>query len=142
MAISRQRRGLLSIAALAALLLGSGAATATSSHVSTPHTARTLPGGYRHLVVIYQENHSFDNLYGHWGRVHGRWVRGLAGATAAHRTQVAQDGTPYGCLPQNDVNLTSPAPLPTLCTASSLPAPQQQSAFTNAPLIPSVGWSV
>ncbi|HVH93890.1 MAG TPA: hypothetical protein VM688_03125, partial [Nocardioidaceae bacterium] len=23
-----------------------------------------LPGGYKHLVVIYEENHSFDNLYG------------------------------------------------------------------------------
>ena len=26
-------------------------------------------GGYKHLVVIYEENHSFDNLYGTWGRV-------------------------------------------------------------------------
>ena len=24
---------------------------------------------YKHIVVIYQENHSFDNLYGHWGDV-------------------------------------------------------------------------
>jgi phospholipase C len=22
---------------------------------------------YRHIVIIYQENHSFDNLYGFWG---------------------------------------------------------------------------
>jgi phospholipase C len=65
--------------------------------------------------VIYQENHSFDNLYGRWGRVHGRRVRGLGQATAAQRTQVAQDGTRYRCLPQNDVNLTSPEPLPTTC---------------------------
>jgi phospholipase C len=29
---------------------------------------------------------------------------------------VAQDGTPYECLLQKDVNLTSPSPLPTTCT--------------------------
>ena len=32
----------------------------------------------------------------------------------ASSTQVAQDGTPYACLPQNDVNLTSP-PLSNTC---------------------------
>ena len=26
-------------------------------------------GGFKHLVVIYEENHSFDNLYGTWGSV-------------------------------------------------------------------------
>ena len=25
---------------------------------------RRIPGGFKHLVVIYEENHSFDNLYG------------------------------------------------------------------------------
>ena len=25
-----------------------------------------------HIVVIYQENHSFDNLFGNWGGVNGR----------------------------------------------------------------------
>ena len=42
--------------------------------------AHTLPGGYKHLVVIYEENHSFDNLYGGWGRVNGQRVNGLAQA--------------------------------------------------------------
>jgi len=73
-----------------------------------------LPGGYKHLVVIYEENHSFDNLYGRWGRVHGERVAGLRRATPLHTRQVAQDGTAYGCLLQNDVNLTSP-PLPADC---------------------------
>ena len=67
--------------------------------------AHTLPGGYKHLVVIYEENHSFDNLYGGWGRVNGQRVNGLARPPAAAKTQVAQDGTAYGCLLQNDVNL-------------------------------------
>ena len=35
-------------------------------------------------------------------------------ATHATRTQLAQDGAPYSCLPQNDVNLTSP-PLSNTC---------------------------
>jgi acid phosphatase len=82
-----------------------------------------LPGGYKNLVVIYEENHSFDNLYGDWGRIGGRVVNGLQNATPAHITQIAQDGTAYQCLLQNDVNLTSP-PLATTCTdpAHGVPA--------------------
>jgi phospholipase C len=53
-----------------------------------------------HIVVIYEENHSFDNLYGGW-----EGVNGLANADAAHTTQVDQNGNPYSCLQQNDVNL-------------------------------------
>jgi acid phosphatase len=63
-----------------------------------------------HIVVIYQENHSFDNLYGSW-----EGVNGLRNAPAARTVQVNQAGTPYDCLLQNDVNLTSP-PLPATCT--------------------------
>ena len=57
----------------------------------------------KHIVVIYEENHSFDNLYGGWEGVDGR-----SRADAAHTRQVSQAGTPYQCLLQNDVNLTSP----------------------------------
>ena len=57
----------------------------------------------RHIVVIYEENHSFDNLYGGWEGVNGR-----ANAHLAHTLQVGQSGTAYTCLQQNDVNLTSP----------------------------------
>jgi phospholipase C len=62
-----------------------------------------------HIVVIYEENHSFDNLYGGW-----EGVDGLGGAPAARTTQVDQAGSAYACLKQNDVNLTSP-PLPADC---------------------------
>src|SRR5207248_7729419 len=69
-----------------------------------------------HIVVIYEENHSFDNLYGGW-----EGVNGLAAADAAHTTQVIQSNTSpppaYTCLMQNDVNLVS-APGP-LCTDST-----------------------
>jgi acid phosphatase len=59
-------------------------------------------GQIRHFVVIYEENHSFDNLYGGW-----EGVDGLANADAAHTTQVDQHGAPYACLRQNDVNLAA-----------------------------------
>ena len=39
----------------------------------------------RQIVVIYQENHSFDNLYGGWEGVNGR-----ANVDSAHTTQVSQ----------------------------------------------------
>ena len=71
-------------------------------------------GNYKHIVVIYEENHSFDNLYGLWGDVNGQHLAGLADADAAHRIQVAQNGTPYKCLKQLDVNLNTDAPGNTL----------------------------
>jgi phospholipase C len=66
-----------------------------------------------HIVVIYEENHSFDNLYGGW-----EGVNGLAHADAAHTTQVDQSGTPYSCLFQLDVNLTVP-PLSQVCSSTT-----------------------
>lgn len=84
---------------------------------------------FNHIVVIYQENHSFDNLYGLWGNVNGKPVDGLPNADRRHTTQVRDNTTPYTCLLMNDVNLTSPSPLPTTCTEST----GIQSAFTNQP---------
>jgi acid phosphatase len=75
--------------------------------------------------VIYEENHSFDNLYGGW-----EGVDGLANADAAHTLQVDQAGEPYTCLLQNDVNLTSP-PLPADCPVRAQDA--FKSHFPNAP---------
>jgi phospholipase C len=50
-------------------------------------------GNINHLVVIYQENRSFDNLYGQFQNANG-----IAGQSA---TQVNLAGQPYtGCLPQ------------------------------------------
>ena len=105
---------------LAVLLAGSGGAPPAAAE-----RPGRFPGGFKHLVVIYLENHSFDNLYGAWGPVEGQEVVGLSAATAAQRTQVAQDGTPFTCLLQDDVNLTSP-PLPGDC-ADSHPVTGSQS---------------
>ncbi|MCW3003104.1 MAG: phosphoesterase [Conexibacter sp.] len=80
-----------------------------------------------HIVVIYEENHSFDNLYGGW-----EGVNGLGNADAAHTVQVGQSGTPYTCLLQNDVNLTAPDPLSPTCTDTTTGKPFA-SHFLNAP---------
>jgi acid phosphatase len=79
-----------------------------------------------HIVVIYEENHSFDNLYGGWEGVNGR-----RDAKRASTLQVNQSGTPYRCLLQNDVNLTSP-PLSARCTDTTT-GTTFVSDFRNAP---------
>jgi acid phosphatase len=105
----RTKRCLLS-AVLALALAAPAAASAHGGHHGHGHDPGRALGRMQHIVVIYEENHSFDNLYGGWEK-----VRGLGDADAAHTTQVAQDGTAYQCLKQNDVNLTSP-PLAATCT--------------------------
>ena len=104
---------------VAVLALGAGGLTAPARSAPKPKGPEL-----DHIVVIYEENHSFDNLFGGWERVNG-----LHDATA--RPQVAPDGTVLPCLPQNDVNLTSP-PLPVTCrgTVGSVPI---SSAFANSP---------
>src|SRR5947209_13553525 len=111
-------------ALLAALAVGLLAA-ATVSGAGASRGADQL-SKINHIVVIYEENHSFDNLYGGWEGVNGR-----ANADAAHTTQIGQAGVPYTCLLQNDVNLTSP-PLPADCTDTTTATPFL-SHFTNPP---------
>jgi acid phosphatase len=55
-----------------------------------------------HIVVIYQENHSFDNLYGGW-----EGVNGLGSASSDSKTQLNQNGEAFQCLMQNDATLAS-----------------------------------
>ncbi|MEP7045911.1 MAG: alkaline phosphatase family protein [Ilumatobacteraceae bacterium] len=92
--------------------------------------------GYKHIVVIYEENHSFDNLYGNWGDVNGQHVVGLSDATAANTTQVDQAGSPYPCLLMSDVNLMSP-PLSPDCSPATFSfgtgKPTTAYHFGNAP---------
>lgn len=75
-------------------LLAVGAAHAQSS---------APPNPINHIVVIYLENHSFDNLYGAFPGANGLLN---AGATA---TQVDKSGTPYATLPQPFNTNTRPA---------------------------------
>jgi phospholipase C len=102
---STARRAVAVAAAIATTLV---AATAGSASAHGRHSGRAL-SKIDHVVVIYEENHSFDNLYGGW-----EGVDGLKSADAAHTTQVNQAGDPYACLKQNDPSLTSP-PLSVTC---------------------------
>src|SRR5262245_10826243 len=80
-------------------------------------------GNFKHIVVIYEENHSFDNLYGLWGDVNGQHVVGLGDADDAHTTQVDQGGDPYHCLLQTDISLqTSVQTYPVMSATNVLPA--------------------
>jgi acid phosphatase len=110
-------RRLLGVATLAALAVGVVAVSGGSaaSGAGADRLARI-----NHFVVVYEENHSFDNLYGGW-----EGVNGLASADAAHTTQVDQNGVAYSCLKQNDVNL---AAQPASCSDA---AHGFASAFTN-----------
>src|SRR4051794_36625329 len=119
--------GVLALVAVAALAVTGGGGAKGKKPKAAPVTGLA---GIKHFVVIYQENHSFDNLYGGW-----EGVNGLQNADAAHTTQIDQNGTPYTCLRQNDVNLAAMAP------NCSDPAHGFASAFANKwftidPLIP------
>src|SRR5215470_11624541 len=67
----------------------------------------------RHVVVIYGENRSFDNLYGNFPGANG-----IANATPANTRQVDRDGSPLAMLPP---------------TWSGMNAGVPQSATTNLP---------
>jgi acid phosphatase len=57
--------------------------------------------GINHLVVIYDENHSFDNLYGSFPGANG-----ISRASKTSKTQInLATGLPYTCLPQDDPHL-------------------------------------
>jgi phospholipase C len=92
----------------------------TTSGLASPTAEAAGPlGPFKRIVVIYQENHSFDNLYGTWGTAGRKRVDGLADADLEHTLQVRQDGLTYACLLQNDPRLTAPAPLTTRCRDSA-----------------------
>src|SRR6266566_8024631 len=117
------------LAVLVALACAAFAVTAMSGSASPGNDNRQKLDKINHIVVIYEENHSFDNLYGGWEGVNGR-----ANADAAHTLQVGQAAsrTPYQCLLQNDVNLTAPDPLSATCHDTTTATPFD-SHFVNAP---------
>src|SRR5437773_8508926 len=118
--MSRSLRRLLTFA------VGFVTVVATGPALSVQASTDTKFAGINHIVVIYEENHSFDNLYGGW-----EGVNGLANADAAHTTQLKQNGTPYTCLYQDDVNLQPAAGAPACDTAIN--GTPYASLFGNAP---------
>lgn len=61
----------------------------------------------KHLVVIYMENHSFDNLYGEF-----KGANGIKNAKMGNYIQVDKDGKPYKYLPEISRNSSFPVNLP------------------------------
>ncbi len=119
----REKRRRRVLRAVMTLILGSTTVSAAAQASAAERNDKLEK--IKHFVVIYQENHSFDNLYGGWERVNG-----LAHADLAHTTQVNEAGVAFICLKQDDPNLTSPTPLAVTCVdkLNSI-----SSAFTNTP---------
>jgi phospholipase C len=117
------RRTAVIVVALCALFLST---EFTPTYRADSGVRKTPLAKIRHIVVIYQENHSFDNLYGGWEGVNGR-----ANADSAHTSQVGQAGVAYDCLLQNDFSLTSP-PLKADCVDATT-STGFTSHFPNAP---------
>ena len=70
-----------------------GRAHCAGTFSSSPANAKELDK-VNHIVVIYEENHSFDNLYGGW-----EGVNGLSNADArAHAPRSTRPATRYACL--------------------------------------------
>jgi phospholipase C len=92
----------------------------------------------KHIVVIYEENHSFDNLYGGW-----EGVNGLGSADTAHTQQVAQTAsstftTPFQCLYMDDVNLQAQSTAnPSAPLSATCPTPSTQDTTTPGSPFPS-----
>lgn len=61
----------------------------------------------KHLVVIYMENHSFDNLYGEF-----KGANGIKQAKKGNYIQVDKEGKPYQFLPEIPRNSGFPTNLP------------------------------
>ena len=82
----------------AAALLAAVAACATTARTPAPLTA------IEHVIVIYQENWSFDGLFGKFPGANG-----LANATPASIAQADREGRPYTFLPPSiDTRPTTP----------------------------------
>ena len=89
------------VGALVAAVVSAGSTVGATSD----NNGRGRLAAIDHLVVIYEENHSFDNRFGSWPGVDG--LNKKPGNTPRN-TQVDTTGTQLQCLLQFDVNLTSP----------------------------------
>src|SRR5260221_277253 len=118
----------LRLAALvaSAALIGSAQVAPVFARSDDGQTGANQLEKINHIVVIYQENHSFDNLFGSWEGVNGR-----AAASAVNTLQVSQKGAPSNRPRQTGVPPTPP-PLAATCPDSTTASPFS-SAFTNAP---------
>jgi phospholipase C len=85
---------------------------------------------FDHLVVIYEENHSFDNLWGLWPGVNG--LNSRSAALRARQVDASPRRNPLPCLFQDDVNLAAP-PLDKVCSGTKADGSSFDSHFRNKP---------
>lgn len=98
------RRQLLRSVGGALALTAAGSARGAMAQSATPVPSRPIER-IQHLIVVYQENWSFDSLYGSFPAANG-----IAQAAAAIR-QVDKNGVPYTTLPQ-PIDTSAPTPGP------------------------------
>jgi acid phosphatase len=101
--MTRSLRRVLAFAIGAFTVMAAGPLMTAVQASEGNNNQRNLGGlaGINHLVVIYDENHSFDNLYGFF-----KGANGIAQASAESKTQIdLATGQPYTCLPQTDPHL-------------------------------------
>src|SRR5207253_5930621 len=87
--MNRSLRRLMAYAAGSAMVMAAGpilTATAFAAERQSESDIGAL-AGINHLVVIYDENHSFDNLYGSFAGANG-----ISRASATSKTQVTLAG--------------------------------------------------
>lgn len=114
----------VAVAGAGGALLAVGAIAPAAAHAHSDTLSRI-----KHIVVIYQENHSFDNVFGGW-----EGVDGLASAPWQRTLQVNQAGDLFACLRQNDPSLLSPEKLSVTCTDATTGS-TFDSHFPNAPFV-------
>jgi acid phosphatase len=131
MSVRNRAGGLVGVLALAASLACDQAPdqAAPTTPTAPPSADRRDPIALRagmerlqHVVVIYLENHSFDNLYGEFPGANGLPRRG------ASSTQVDATGTPFGTLP-----MTAGSPFPTTLPNAPFPIERYVAATQKIP---------
>jgi acid phosphatase len=101
--------------------------TACNSNDSSQSNAASTPAAtaqaaqlsdVKNIVVIYSENHSFDDIYGNFPGANG-----LQNATASSTVQLDRNGTPLPTLPQIWGGLTAPDVSPVITQAMTAGLP-------------------
>src|ERR1051325_3282304 len=104
---SGRRLAMMSIVGAMVILFVACSSGSTSSSSSSSAGASAEFSKINHLIVVYQENWSFDSLYGYFPGANG-----LKNAGDSVK-QVDKDGKPYTTLPQPiDSNLKPAGPDP------------------------------
>lgn len=116
-------------------VLEGGQAQSPGAPLALRPDERAAADSTKHIVVLFMQNNSFNKLFGLWDEVNGDPVDNIARADPSVTIQVAQDGTPLGCLPMNDLNLQPGAMTgPPACT-TTVGGESYRSAFRNVPFL-------